>query len=67
MIDRNSVIALVRAAAVEAKSQRNLAHQWSVSESYITDVLSGYRDPGKKILDALGYERVVLYRRKGEQ
>jgi DNA-binding transcriptional regulator YdaS (Cro superfamily) len=64
MIDRNALITLIRLAISVAGNQRKLAHEWSVSESYISDVLCGTREPGKKILEALGYERVVRYQRK---
>ncbi len=64
MIDRDHLIELIRLAITVAGNQRKLAHQWDVSPSYITDLLGGMRDPGPKILDALGYERVVLYRKK---
>ena len=64
MITREEMTDLIRAAAQEAKSQRALAHKWGVSPSYITDLLQGLRDPGPTILDAMGYERVVFYRKK---
>ena len=38
------------------------AAQIGIHQSYLSDVLNGRRDPGKSILAALGYERVVLYR-----
>lgn len=43
------------------------AKQNGVSASYVSDVLAGRREPGKLILDALGLERVVTYRRKKDQ
>lgn len=36
-----------------------------VSPSYVSDVLLRRREPGKAILDALGLERITLYRRLG--
>jgi hypothetical protein len=36
--------------------------QWAgLSPSYVGDVLRGNREPGQKILDALGLKRVVEY------
>jgi transcriptional regulator with XRE-family HTH domain len=35
-----------------------------VSSQYLSDVLHGRREPGPKILNALGLERVVTYRKK---
>lgn len=40
------------------------ARSKGVSAAYVNDVLKGRRDPGPKILDALGFERVVTYRPK---
>jgi transcriptional regulator with XRE-family HTH domain len=64
MITREEMTDLIRKAADEAKTQRALARQWGVSPSYITDLLQGLRDPGPAILDAMGYERVIFYRKK---
>lgn len=38
---------------------RQWAVDHNVSVAYVSDVLKGHRKPRKKILDALGYERVV--------
>lgn len=46
------------------KSQADWSRKHGVSAAYVSDVLAGRRDPGKMILDALGLERVVTYRRK---
>lgn len=43
-------------------SQRALAKELGVSEPYLSDVINGRRDPGPKILKALGLERIVDYR-----
>lgn len=64
MITRDELTARIQAAVKVAGSQRALAKQWDVSPSYVTDLLRGLRDPGPKILDALGIERVVTYREK---
>lgn len=34
--------------------------------SYVSDVLNGRRDPSPAILDALGLEKVVTYRKKAK-
>lgn len=67
MVDADYIRGLVREAEREAGNRTRLAIKWNVSIQYISDVLSGYRDPGKSILKAIGYERVVLYRKKGDQ
>jgi hypothetical protein len=43
-------------------SQAELARELDVSPQYLHDVLNGRREPGRKILKALGVERVVSYR-----
>lgn len=47
-------------------NQKEAAQAWGVSESYLSDVLSGWRAPGEKICNAVGYERVKMYRRAEE-
>lgn len=42
-------------------SQRALAKHLGVSEPYLSDVIHGRRDPGPKLLKALGLDRVVSY------
>lgn len=56
---------LLDGMADTAGSQKNLAAQLDVSESYLSDVLTGRREPGEKLLEALGLERVVTYRTVG--
>lgn len=63
-ITREELTEAIKKAAKAAGSQRKLAEQWRVSPSYITDLIHGLRDPGTKILEALGFERVVEYRKK---
>lgn len=36
----------------------------NISSAYFSDFLNGKREPGEKMLAALGFERVVRYRRK---
>lgn len=51
--------------ADKAGNQKRLAAQLDVSESYLSDVMTGRREPGEKLLEALGLERVVTYRTAG--
>jgi transcriptional regulator with XRE-family HTH domain len=46
--------------------QKDFARANMISESYLSDVLNGRREPGPRILAALGLEKVVLYRGKQE-
>lgn len=64
MITQPELIALLREQA--RPNQYKWAETHKIAASYLSDVLNGRRDPGKSILAALGYERVVLYRKKGE-
>lgn len=65
MITQAELIALLREQAHPGQNKWAKAHD--IAASYLSDVLNGRRDPGKSILAALGYERVVLYRKKEEQ
>ncbi len=67
MVDADHIRGLVREAEQAAGGKPALAARWGISVQYIADVLRGYRDPGKSILKALGYERVVLYRKKEDR
>lgn len=54
----------LRAACERAGSQKRWAQINGVSDAYVCDVLSGRREPGDAILNGLGLERVVSYRRR---
>lgn len=47
-----------------AGTQAEWAKAQGLSATYVSDVLKGRRAPGDSILSALGFERVVTYRRK---
>ncbi|HEY9611232.1 hypothetical protein [Allocoleopsis sp.] len=44
--------------------QAAFAQDNDLSAAYVNDVLRGRREPGKKILDAVGVERITVYRLK---
>ncbi len=46
--------------------QKKYAARIGVSQAYLNDVLNGSREPGRKILDGAGFERVISYKRKDE-
>ena len=48
------------------ETQKEFAAKLGISEQYLSDVLSGNRAPGKKFLDAIGWERVVYYKPKSK-
>ena len=45
----------------EAGDQKTLAKQLGVSQSHLSDVLNGRREPADKILTGLGLRRVVTF------
>lgn len=51
----------IRIVVAGAGNQKAAAKRLGVSEQYLCDVLKGRREPGKKLLNALGYRRVVVY------
>jgi hypothetical protein len=48
---------------VDETSQRAVALELGISAQYLCDVLMDRRQPGKKILAALGIERQITYRK----
>ena len=46
---------------IQGGSQRSCAQQLGISEAYLSDILSGKRDPGPKLLEPIGLIRVVSY------
>ena len=51
----------IRVEIAHAGSQDAAAKRLGISPQYLCDVLRGRREPGKKLLDALGYRRLVVY------
>lgn len=64
MLDTSQVIDLLRKQCAEGAKAFGLKH--GISGAYLGDVLRGRREPGAKVLDALGLEKVVGYRKKRE-
>jgi transcriptional regulator with XRE-family HTH domain len=48
----------------EGRTQNAVAAELGVSPAYLSDVLNQRKEPGEGILEPLGIERVVTYRRK---
>lgn len=46
--------------------QKEFANKIGVSQSYFCDLLQGKRGFGETIANALGYERIVIYKKKEE-
>lgn len=62
MLNEHEMMEQLRAAIVAAGSQKAFADTHKFSQQYISDVLSGRRGVGAKILRAIGLEQVVSYR-----
>lgn len=64
MLTESQVIERLRTACEQAGGQKAFAQQHELTPTYVHDVLHGRRPPAYRILDALGLERVVIYREK---
>lgn len=58
------VLDILRAGIKTHGTQANYADFLGITQGYINDMLKRKRDPGPKVLDALGLEKVVVYREK---
>lgn len=47
--------------SVAKPTQAEWARTHGISAAYVSDVIQGRREPGEKILKALGLEKVVTY------
>ena len=63
LIEIDDIRMLLFKACDEAGAQYRWAEKNGVSAAYVSDVLSGRRDPGESIAKAFGYEPVTMYRR----
>lgn len=52
-LDKSHVVLELR-DKLAGRTQADLAAEMEITPQYLSDVLSGRRDPGKKILDYLG-------------
>ena len=57
----DDLIALLRRRIKEHGQQKLFAAAHGMSAQYVTDVLRGRREPGEKMLGALGLRKVVTY------
>ncbi len=55
----DEVALLVASFAKAAGGVRSLAREWNISPSMISDLITGRRGPGPKVLKVLGLQRVV--------
>ena len=62
LINLDKLLALLSAEVAGLGGQSRFAQSAGVSQAYVADILAGKRSPGPKILAALGFEKVTLYR-----
>lgn len=63
-LDDKGIRAHLRDEIEKVGTQKDFAGKHGLSPAYISDTLTGRRDPSPAILDALGFERIVIYRKK---
>lgn len=64
-MSQDEFIEFLRNHIAEHGTQQDFAERIGVTPAYVSDVLRGQRKPGKKLLDAMGFERIEMYQRKG--
>lgn len=60
---KESLIKLLHRMKDRHESWTRLADTLGVTPQYLQDIKDGRRDPGKKLLKALGMEKVIEYRK----
>lgn len=63
-MDQEAAMKLVSKAIEKEGSQKAFAQKHALSPAFVNDITQGRRELSKAILDAVGLERVTLYRRK---
>lgn len=58
-LNEREFMELIR-AQIGSQSLRSYAKRWGVSAAYLSDVLLGKRNPGRKLAAALGYDVVLV-------
>lgn len=62
VLTRQQLIDLLRAYQ-GARSQKAFAEELGCSTAYLCDIYAGNRDPGPKVLEAIGLKEEKIYRR----
>lgn len=65
-MDKNELISYIQRVIDEKYNglQALFAESNDISPAYVNDVLRGRKDPGGKILAAIGFEKVTTYKQK---
>jgi hypothetical protein len=58
------VLELIRQDVKACGTQQAFASKVGITQGYVNDILKRKREPGPKILDALGLRKVVTYEAK---
>lgn len=61
LLTSKDVRAELRDMLKDAGSQASLARQLGITPTHMGDLLDGTREPGAKVLPALGLKKVILY------
>lgn len=65
-VTERDIAELMKARLLAKKSQRDLAKELGVSETYLSDFIRGKRTAGPKVLKGLGYDPTPFYRKAKE-
>lgn len=63
IISLDEILIELRKTCQTAGGQSNLARQWGIAQSHISEVLSGKVAPGPTLLRAMGVAGGTVYRR----
>lgn len=63
MLTETALLQIIRSLA-EADSQKVLARKLHISEQYLCDVLKKRRSISVQLAAALGYQRVIMFKRE---
>ena len=66
LLTLQNVYVILRKSVAVAGGQTAFADEHGISTSYVCDVLNARRDPGTKILSALGLKRVMRFEKIGD-
>lgn len=68
LIPRSTLDAVIRQAIEQHGGYRKAAQVFGIGRSTLEQTYNGHRDPGERLLRALGYRKVIVYERikKGE-
>lgn len=66
LLSKEDVVKILRDAVEKEDTQANFAAKHYFAASTVSFILTGKNLPGPSILNALGLEKVIMYRRKND-